>query len=167
MPASSPTPVRKPGRVAKKSTSSTPAQIRLSAFACAWAGVWNACTSVGIARIAADSVVSVTIIRARGESKRCGPLRTAPTKNASPSTRTLFAITEPTSADWTTRVSPRWSANRAMKSSGRLPSADCTLPATDEPSRLPSCSVAVPTRRARTAIASAAKINESTGVAPL
>src|SRR6266478_2633404 len=52
-----------------------------------------------------------------------------------------------------------------MKSSGRLPSADWIAPAAEDPTRLPSCSVEVPTSRASTAIASAARMNVSTGVA--
>jgi len=52
-----------------------------------------------------------------------------------------------------------------MKSSGRLPSADWTTPAADEPTRPPSCSVAPPTRRASRAIAAAAIENVTTGVA--
>ena len=77
----------------------------------------------------------------------------------------LFAITEPTSADCTTMTRPWFSANSAMKSSGRLPSADWIIPAADEPSRLPNCSVAPPTRRASTAIANADSTKVSTGVA--
>ena len=64
--------------------------------------------------------------------------------NASPSTSTLFARIEPTSAACTTSTSPLFNANRAMNSSGRLPSADWTTPAPPEPSREPSCSVPLP-----------------------
>ena len=66
-------PAKSPGSVATNSTSRTPAQIRLSDFSCAATGAWNACVRLGIARIAAATVVSVAIIRARGESKRCVP----------------------------------------------------------------------------------------------
>ena len=106
---------------------------RLSVRPCGAAGEWNACASVGIERIAEASIASVAIIRARDDSKRCGPLRMPPTRNARPSTSTPFAITEPTSAACTTPTSPWWSAKSAMKSSGRLPSADCTTPAAEEP----------------------------------
>ncbi len=82
----------------KKSTSNTPAQMRLSVFPCVAAGVWNVCASVGIERIAAASAASVAIILARDELNVCGPLRRPPTRNAMPSTSTLFATIEPTSA---------------------------------------------------------------------
>ena len=144
--ASSPTPERNDGRVTKKSTSSTPAQMKLSVRPWASAGAWNACASVGTERITAASVASVAIIRARGESNRCVPLRIPPTRNAMPSTSTLFAMIEPISAVCTTRTSPSCSANSEMKSSGMLPSADWTTPAADDPTRPPSCSVAPPTR---------------------
>ena len=88
--------------------------------------------------IAAASTLNVAIIRARGESNRCVPFRTPPATKAMPSTSTLLAMTEPTSANWTTSTSPSRSANSAMNSSGRLPSADWITPATDEPARLPS-----------------------------
>ena len=73
------------------------------------------------------------------------PFLSPPTKNAMPSTSTLFARIEPTSAAWTTVTSPSFSAKSATNSSGRLPSADWTTPAPPEPSREPSCSVAPPT----------------------
>ena len=63
-------------------------------------------------------------------------------------------------------TSPSFSANSAMKSSGRLPSADWTTLAPPEPSRAPSCSVAVPTRRASRASAAAATTNVSTAPSP-
>jgi hypothetical protein len=58
-------PARKVGRVTKKSTISTPAQMKLSVRSCDAAGVWKVCVSVGIERITAASTVSVAMIRAR------------------------------------------------------------------------------------------------------
>jgi hypothetical protein len=117
-----------------------------------------------MASVAAASMLSVAIIRARPPWNSCTPLRSPPAVNASPRTSRLFASTEPMSADFTTSTSPSWSANSAMKSSGRLPSADCTVPALAAPRRAPSCSVAPPTRRASAAIATAATTNCSTAV---
>ena len=77
-----------------------------------------------------------------------------------------MARIEPTSAAWTTLTSPSCSAKSAMKSSGRLPSADWTTLAPPEPSRAPSCSVAVPTRRASAASAAAATRNVTTSFSP-
>ena len=77
-----------------------------SASPWAAAGAWNADASEGIAIVAAARNARVEMIRARDESKRCGPLRRPPTRNASPSTRTLFARIEPTSAAWTTVEEP-------------------------------------------------------------
>ena len=116
--------------------------------------------------VAAATTVSVEMIRAREESKRWGPLRKPPTRNAMPSTSTLFARIEPTSAACTTFTRPSWSAKSAMKSSGRLPRADWMTLAPPEPSRAPICSVAVPTSRARAARAAAATKNVRTGPAP-
>src|SRR5919198_59702 len=165
IPGASP-PARKPGSVKKKSASSTPAQMRLNPFECAAAGAWSSCASAGTDRIAAARSVSVAIIRARGELNVCVPCFAPPTTKAIPRTSTLLAMTEPTRADWTTRVRPSWSAKSAMKSSGRFPSADWITPATEEPKRAPSCSVAPPTSRASTAIASASSSHEPIRQAP-
>ena len=73
--------------------------MRLSDFSWDAAVVWTACASVGTARIAADRTVRVAISLARGESKLWRPCLTPPAMKASPSTSTLFAITDPTSAD--------------------------------------------------------------------
>ena len=78
-----------------------------SAWPCVSAGEWNACASDGIAIVAAASRVRVDTIRACPESNRCGPCRSPPTTNAIPSTSTLFARIEPTSAACTTSTSPR------------------------------------------------------------
>ena len=106
------------------------------------------------------------MIRALGESNRCSPFFRPPTVKAIPSTSSPLARMEPTSAAWTTLVSPSCSAKSATKSSGRFPSADWTTPAPPEPSRPPSCSVAAPTSRASAASAPAETKNTSTSFAP-
>jgi hypothetical protein len=53
-----------------------------------------------------------------------------------------------------------------MNSSGRLPSADWTTLAPPDPSRAPSCSVAVPTVRASSASAVAESTNVTTSLTP-
>ena len=116
--------------------------------------------------VEAASTASIDTMRARSELNCCVPCLSPPTTNATPSTSTLLARIEPTSAAWTTLTSPSRRAKSAMKSSGRLPRPDWTTLAPPEPSREPSCSVAVPTRRARSASAAAATTNVDDVVQP-
>ncbi len=121
-----------------KTISRTPAHTSESVCSCAPADVCSAWVIEGIAIVAAARSVNVEMVRARSELKRWMPFRSPPTTNARPSTSTLFARIEPTSADWTTVTRPERSAKSEMKSSGMFPSADCTTPALPEPSRAPS-----------------------------
>src|SRR5690349_178211 len=89
---------RNDGRVNTKTASSTPAHTSESACPCGAAGVWKACASDGTAIVAAASIVSVDTSLARDESNRCVPFFRPPTVNAIPSTSTLFARIDPTSA---------------------------------------------------------------------
>src|SRR5664280_2208693 len=85
-----------------------------------------------------------------------------PTKNARPMTSSRLPRIEPMSADWTTVMRPALSANRAMNSSGRFPSADCSAPVAPGPKRSPSCSTDRPTSEASTATAPAEATNGTT-----
>ncbi len=95
-------PEERRASVTTKTISSTAAQSRERVCSCPLADVWSACVSDGIAIVAAASSVRVEIVRARTELNVCVPLRSPPTTNAIPSTSTLFARIEPTSAAWTT-----------------------------------------------------------------
>ena len=75
-------------------------------FECAAAGAWNACASDGIAIVAAASSARVETIRARSELNCCVPFFSPPTTKAIPSTSTLLARIEPTSAACTTVDEP-------------------------------------------------------------
>ena len=114
---------RNDGSVRTKSDQQHAGADQRERLACAAAGAWNAWASDGIAIVAAASTVSIDTLRAREELKLCVPFLSPPTMNATPSTSTLFARIEPTSAAWTTLTSPSCKAKSAMKSSGRLPSA--------------------------------------------
>ena len=61
----------------------------------------------------------------------------------SPSTSSPFANSEPRIDVRATTISPAESANSTMKSSGRLPSVDCSAPVTAGPYRSPTDSVAI------------------------
>ena len=68
----------------------------------------------------------------------------APATIAKPRTSRAFAKSEPRIEVWATTISPADSANRTMKSSGRLPSVDWSAPVTAGPKRAPTDSVATP-----------------------
>ena len=77
-----------------------------------------------------------------------------------------MARIEPMSAVWTTTTSPARSAKKPMKSSGRLPSADCTTPVVACPRRGPRWSVAAPTRNASAERATAETAKTRVELAP-
>ena len=74
--------------------------------------------------------------------------RGAPATIARPRTSRAFAKSEPRIEVWATTISPADSANRTMKSSGRLPSVDWSAPVTAGPKRAPTDSVATPISQA-------------------
>src|SRR5262245_54422952 len=86
-----------------------------------------------------------------------------PATIASPSTRSAFANSEPRMEVCATTTSPAASANRTTKSSGRLPSVDCSTPVSAGPNREPTASVAIPITQASPASAAAATMKTATG----
>ncbi len=114
---------------ARRARAGRPAQISAERVSCAAAGECNACAK---RRNRHRRGREHGQRRDHARALRVEPLRPVsrpPTRNARPSTSTLFARIDPTSAACTTFTSPSLSAKSAMKSSGRLPSADWTMPA--------------------------------------
>ena len=97
---------------------------------------------------------------------RCVPCFNPPTTNAMPRTSRLLARIDPMSANWTTTTNPAWRLKSPMKSSGRLPRADCRIPVTAGPCRALSCPVPSPTSEASIASATAVAPKVITGVPP-
>ena len=91
--------------------------------------------------------------------------RHEPATIASPSTSRAFANSEPRTAVVATTTSPAASANKTMKSSGRLPSVDCRTPVPAGPKRAPTASVDTPTTYASPESASPAATNRATAFA--
>src|SRR5262245_39589347 len=83
-----------------------------------------------------------------------------------PRTSSPLANSEPRIDVRATTSSPADRANSTMKSSGRLPSVDCSAPVTAGPNRSPTDSVAIEIAHARPPSAIAATTNTSTGSAP-
>src|SRR5262245_17749492 len=79
--------------------------------------------------------------------------RQAPAMIASPRTSSALARSEPRIDVCATTISPARSAKSTMKSSGRLPSVDCSTPVTAGPKRAPTDSVAIETTHASPASA--------------
>ena len=90
----------------------------------------------------------------------------APATIASPSTSRAFANSEPRIENCATTGSPARSANTTMKSSGRLPSVDCSTPVTAGPKRAPTDSVPTPIAHATPPRAAPETTNTTTGVEP-
>ena len=88
--------------------------------------------------------------------------RHAPAMIARPSTRSAFASNDPRIEVCATTISPARSAKITMKSSGRLPSVDCSTPVTAGPKRAPTTSVPTPTVHARSASATIPTTNCTT-----
>ena len=111
-----------------KTTSSASAQTTESACSCSPAGRCSVWASVGSTIAATASIRRLAIIRGACPPKRSTPWRQPPATKASPRTRSAFDRIEPTSDACTTVTSPAFSAKMQTKSSGRLPTADCTIP---------------------------------------
>ena len=79
-----------------------------------------------------------------------------------PSTSNALAKRLPRIEVCATTVSPARSAKMTMKSSGRLPSVDCSTPVTAGPNRSPTCSVEKLTIQASPARASVAAAKAAT-----
>ena len=90
-------------------------------------------------------------------------LARAPATIAKPRTSSAFANSEPMIENCATTTSPALSAKRTMKSSGRLPSVDCSTPVTAGPKRAPTDSVPMPTAQARPPSATAETRKTATG----
>ena len=86
-----------------------------------------------------------------------------PATIARPSTSSAFANSEPRIDVCATTTSPAASAKRTTKSSGRLPSVDCSTPVSAGPNREPTASVARPIAQASPASAAAAVRKMATG----
>ena len=67
---------------------------------------------------------------------------------------------------WATTISPARSANSTTKSSGRLPSVDCSTPVTAGPNRSATASVAKPMAQASPPRATPATMNVATAPTP-
>ena len=74
-----------------------------------------------------------------------------------------MANSEPTIEVWATTTSPARRAKMTTKSSGRLPSVDCSTPVAAGPKRSPTCSVASETTWASPASATVASAKASSG----
>ena len=107
-------------------------------------------------KLATSSSVAVSL-GSRGP-KRITPSDAwrAPSTITRPSTSSALASSEPMIDVWATTTSPARSAKMTTKSSGRLPSVDCSTPVAAGPKRSPTCSVASETRWARPASATVA-----------
>ena len=108
---------------------------------------------------------SVAVSCGRRVRKRITPsgAARAPAMIVRPSTSSPFANSEPMIDVRATTSSPAESANRTMKSSGRLPSVDCRAPVTAGPNRSPTDSVAIEIDQASPASATAATTKTATG----
>ncbi len=91
----------------------------------------------------------------------------APTAIASPSTSSAFANSEPRIENCATTSSPALSEKITMKSSGRLPSVDCSTPVTAGPNLAPTDSVAIPIAHATPPSAAPESTKTATGGAPV
>lgn len=140
--------------------------MRDNRFSCPAAGLCSSAVRAGTSRAATDSSSISPMIRAVPAAKVSRPRRRPPTRNASPSTSSTFARMDPTMADCTTPTSPARRAKRETNSSGRLPSALCTIPVSEGPSRSPSASTPRPTTRASSASAIALSTNTTVPARP-
>ena len=89
--------------------------------------------SVGSTSAATASISSVAIIRGASPPKRSTPCRQPPARKARPRTRSALLRIEPISEACTTVTRPARSAKMQTKSSGRLPTADWTMPVAAAP----------------------------------
>ena len=122
------------------------AQTTESACSFSLAGRCRLWASVGSTMAATASMRSEAIIRGVRPSKRRTSCRQPPAMKARPRTRSAFERIEPMSEACTRVTSPAWSAKMQTKSSGRLPTADCTMPVAAGPRWSPRWSVASPIR---------------------
>jgi hypothetical protein len=152
--------------VSANSTSRTIAAIVESTSSCGAAGEWTYEAAEGTTIAATDRIISTVTLRARSESRFCGPCFSPPTMNERPMTRSRLPRMEPIRAARTTSTSPAFRANSEMNSSGRLPRPDCNTPVAPGPNRLPSCSTDRPTSVARSATESAAHARAATAPPP-
>ena len=118
---------------------------------------------VGMVDDAETIVVSFGSLR--GKRMRPSSDRQAPAMIARPSTSRAFARSEPRIDVCATTISPARSAKITMKSSGRLPSVDCSTPVAAAPNSAPTASVPIPTVQASSASATMPTTNWTTASA--
>ena len=123
---------------------------------------WASPTSTMMKLVTSSSVAVSLGSRARKRIVPSGALR-APKTMTRPSTSSALAKIEPTIDVCATTTSPARRAKMTTKSSGRLPSVDCSRPVAAAPKRSPTCSVASETTWASPARATVATAKASSG----
>ena len=152
------------GNDTKKRTIRSKEIMNVNSCAKSTAGVLNEAVKVGIDNTKTESASSMLSCRAEPSLKVCRPNFRPPTKNATPITRRMLAMIEPTIAAFTIPNRPAFSANRITKISGKFPSIDWSNPFIPRPIRSLTASTLRTNKRAIAPSAIAEIKNETTGL---